>query len=115
MLPDPQIQSFRAMRAGAIAFGIPTPAVHEVGVVKEATAQPRKAVNAQVDTVAAQQALDGTPAEAPVVTAPSFLTTLSHDVLKTIGTLNAVIATESLSGTPAEAPTIGVGISTSVV
>lgn len=113
-LPDPQVQSLRAMRAGDIAIALPTPLIMTIGTQATAQAQP---VVTQSITVApavpALEALSGTPAESPTLSAVATTeTTQDTDQSKS---LVAVESLETLSGTPSESPTVGVATGTVVV
>lgn len=114
-LPDPQIQSLKAMRAGDIAFGLPSPAVVTIGKSNVAVAQPLvlKSITV-VPAVPATQALDGTPSEIGGPIGVSFLTNTSQNLLQSIS-LTTTESEETLAGTPSESPVIGVGKSTSVI
>lgn len=114
-LPDPQIQSLRAMRAGDIAFGLPTPSVHTVGVAHAASPQPiiTKSITPPA-AVPALQALDGTPSETAGPIGVAFLTNLSENQGQSV-VLGTTEAIETLAGTPSESPVVGVGTSTSVI
>jgi len=112
-LPDPQIQSLRAMRAGDIAIALPTPVVSTVGVVPVATAQPIINTPETAVAVPSDVALSGTPSEAPAV-GSAFANTLSQDAAASENFLTAN-SLEALSGTPSESPVVGVGKSTSVI
>jgi hypothetical protein len=110
-IPDPQIQSLKAMRAGDIAFAAQTPLL---GVAPVATAQP--IVNIPIAPPAPPptlEALAGIPTEAPVLSV-AFFETLSVDAAISVnpGTVDSL---ETLSGTPSETPTVGVAFGTSVV
>lgn len=111
-LPDPQIQSLRAMRAGDIAFG--NGGTKTIGVVPVATAQP--IVNIPIAPPAptlTTPALAGTPTETPVV-GVATATTLSQDTTISVNP-TTVESLETLAGMPTETPTIGVSFGTSVV
>lgn len=113
-LPDPQIQSLKAMRAGDIAFGQGSPTPITVGVQHTATPQP--VVNQSITpppAVPSTVALSGTPSESPTV-GVAFAQTLSQDAAQSVS-VTAVESTEALSGTPSESPVVGVAFGTSVV
>jgi hypothetical protein len=112
-LPDPQIQSLRAMRAGDIAFGKPPAVPQLVGVSSVAQAQP--IVTASVSPVAApgQGPVSGPFNVAPVV-GEATNTTLSQDAAISVS-LSAVPTTPALDGTPSETPVVTVGTATSVI
>jgi len=97
VLPDPQIQSLRAMRAGDIAIALPT-----------IVTMPETAVAVPSDVV-----LSGTPSETAGV-GSAFANTLSQDPAASESFLTAN-SLEALSGTPNESPVVGVGTATSVV
>jgi len=112
-LPDPQIQSLKAMRAGDIAFGQGGTVL--VGVSPVATAQP--IVNIPIAPPAPPPTLEtlaGTPSEnaGPVGVVPTTL--LSTDAAISISP-TAAESLETLAGTPSESPTVGVAFGTSVV
>lgn len=113
-LPDPQIQSLRAMRAGDIAFAVGSPAVMSLGKSSFAFPQPITlksiTVGPAVPTVGSPVA---TPSESPVVTR-AFQTILSQDALQS-KSLVAVASLETLTAMPSESPVVGVGFSTSVI
>ncbi len=110
-LPDPQIQTIRAARAGAIAFG-------DAGTLTP----PTTVVQANVDVVIAipisaaavptTPALSGTPGESPAIGIVDD-TRINVEAAAALS-VTAVPTTVALSGTPAESPTIGVGVGTSV-
>lgn len=115
-LPDPQVQSLRAMRAGDISFALPTPLVSTIGVDFVAFAQPTTQESITFPApVPAIEPLSGMPSEVggPIVVVPT--TTLSEDALESINFPAAVPALETLAGMPSESPVIGVGFSTSVI
>lgn len=115
-LPDPQIQSLRAMRAGDIAFALPTPLVSTVGVQHVAFAQPT--VNESItfaNPVPAFETLAGMPSEVGGPIGVVAATNLSNDVLQSSPFPNPVAALETLAGMPSESPVIGVAHSTSVI
>lgn len=113
-LPDPQVQSLRAMRAGDIAIALPTPLIMTIGTAHAAQAQP---VINQAITVApavpTTPALSGTPSESPTLSAVAA-TELSQDTSQS-KSLVAIESLETLSGTPSESPTVGVATGTVVV
>jgi hypothetical protein len=113
-LPDPQIQSLKAMRAGDIAIGLPTPQTAVIGVAHTATPQPivTQAISPPA-AVPSTEALAGTPSESPVVSS-AFATTLSVNANQS-KSLTTTEALEALSGTPSESPVVGVATGTSVV
>lgn len=113
-IPDPQIQSLKAMRAGDIAFALPSPATMTIGKQSTATAQPitLKSITPP-PAVPAVNSPVATPSESPVV-GEAFQTILSQDALQSIS-LTITNALETLAGTPSESPTVGVAFSTSVV
>jgi hypothetical protein len=111
-LPDPQIQSLRAMRAGDIAFA--SGGIVTVGVAHQAIAQP--IVNQPTAPPAPVQTLEPVVAlasENPLVGVVDT-TTLSQDALESIN-VAAVASLEALSGTPSETPVIGVATGTTVI
>ena len=111
-LPDPQIQSLKAMRAGDIAIG--NGGTKTVAVSAVATAQPIVTINiAPPAPVNALVSLAGTPTETPVL-GVATATALSQDTTISVNVV-AIESLETLAGTPAEAPTIGVAFGTSVV
>ena len=112
-LPDPQIQSLRAMRAGDIAFGQPPAIPQVVGVVAFATAQP--IVNIPVNPVAVPSVAPTPPIEAqsPVV-GEAFNTTLSQDAAISVNAI-AVPTIPAITSMPSESPVVGVATSTSVM
>lgn len=113
-LPDPQVQSLRAMRAGDIAIALPTPIVMTIGT--QAVADPQPVVTVPITfapAVPALQALSGTPSESPTV-GSAFATLLSQNALQS-KSVAAVQSLEALSGTPSESPTVGVATGTSVI
>jgi hypothetical protein len=115
-LPDPQIQSLRAMRAGDISFALPTPLVSTVGVQHLAFAQPT--VNEPIvfpAPVPAIEPISGMPSEVGGPIGVVAATTLSEDVLQSSPFPDPVAALETLAGMPSESPVIGVGTSTSVI
>lgn len=110
ILPDPQIQTLRAARAGAIAFGdggtiAPTAAV---GTTVDVTIE----VPISAAAVPSTPALSGTPGESPAIGVVDD-TRINVEAAAALS-VTAVPSTPALSGTPAESPTIGVGIGTSV-
>lgn len=111
VLPDPQIQSLKAMRAGDIAFA--QGGTITVGVQKVVFAQPLVTI---ARTAVAVESLGTvvTPAgEAPVV-GKAFADTLSQDALISIPLLTSnSLVTPDVPAT--ESPTVGVAVSTSVV
>jgi hypothetical protein len=112
-LPDPQIQSLRAMRAGDIAFANGG----TVSIGKQHIAFPQPTALESIAMPAAVPALEtvaGMPSEAPVI-GNAFATTLSQDALESIALPAAVEALETLAGMPTEAPVIGVATGTSVI
>lgn len=113
-LPDPQIQSLRAMRAGDIAFAQASPVAMTVGT--QATASPQPVITKSITVapaVPALQALSGTPSESPVVgVTPVTLTTQNSNQSVNVA---AVESLETLSGTPSESPVVGVATGTLVV
>jgi hypothetical protein len=113
-LPDPQIQSLRAMRAGDIAIALPTPQTMTIGT--QAVASPQPVINKSITVapaVPALQALSGTPSESPVIgVVPSTLT--SQNANQSISVV-AAESLETLSGTPSESPVVGVATGTLVV
>jgi hypothetical protein len=113
VLPDPQIQSLRAMRAGDIAIALPTPVVSTVGVLPVATAQPIVTMPETAVAVPSDVVLSGTPSETAGV-GSAFANTLSQDPAASESFLTAN-SLEALSGTPNESPVVGVGTATSVV
>jgi hypothetical protein len=117
VLPDPQIQSLRAMRAGDIAFALPNPAVMAVGV--QSVALPLPTADVSIPTPAAvpsTPSLAGNPAEigGPVGVAPA--TTLSQDAPISV-TIPATVNTLVTVDGPFDPGTITVtvGKATSVV
>lgn len=113
-IPDPQIQSLRAMRAGDIAIANPSPLVMTIGKSSVAFVQPLIQLSRVVPpAVPSLVALSGTPSESPVISR-SFTTTLTQNVFKSVS-VSAVNALEALAGTPSEAPTVGVAFTTSVI
>lgn len=113
-LPDPQVQSLRAMRAGDIAIALPTPLVMTVGTNAVAEAQPVVGVSITVaPAVPTTPALSGTPAESPTLTAVATTETTQNTAQSK--SLVAVESLETLSGTPSESPTVGVATGTVVV
>lgn len=113
-IPDPQIQSLRAMRAGDIAFALPAPATMLIGKQSLATPQPivfqSVVPPAPVDALVA---VAGPFNESPVVgVADDF--TLSVDVFQSVSLLTTN-ALEAIAGTPNESPVVGVAFGTSVV
>lgn len=112
-LPDPQIQSLKAMRAGDIAFangGVATVGVQHIAF-PQPTAQESIILTPAVPSF---ETLAGMPTEAPVV-GSAFAPTLSQDALQSITVPAAVPALETLAGMPTEAPVIGVATGTSVI
>jgi len=113
-VPDPQIQSLKAMRAGDIAFGQASPIISVIGVAHSATPQP--VINKSISPPAAvpsTEPLSGTPSESPVVSS-AITTTLSQNANQSKSVV-AVESLETLSGTPSESPVVGVAVGTSVV
>lgn len=111
-LPDPQIQSLKAMRAGDIAIG--NGGTKTVGVSAVATPQP--IVNIPIAPPAPTSALvslAGTPTETPVL-GVATATALSQDTTISVNP-TTVESLETLAGMPTETPTIGVAFGTSVV
>jgi hypothetical protein len=113
MLPDPQIQSYRAMRAGAIAFGLPTPSTHVVGVVTLAYVQPIAAQAKSLGAADAVEALAGSPSESCPI-GQAFTTSIGIDAPAS-KSLVAVDSVPALAGNPNESPGIGVSFTTNVV
>lgn len=110
-LPDPQIQSLKAMRAGDIAIG--NGGTITVGVAPVAVAQPIVNIPIAPTTSNSLETLAGTPSETPVVSVvPTTL--LSQDTTISV-TPTTVESVETLAGTPTETPTVGVAFGTSVV
>ncbi len=113
-IPDPQIQSLRAMRAGDISFALPSPLVMTVGAQHTAIAQPIVLQSIVFPpAVPAVVAVVATPSESPIISS-AFQTILSEDTLQS-KSLIAVESVEALSGTPSESPVVGVAFATSVV
>lgn len=111
VLPDPQLQSLKAMRAGDIAFA--QGGTLNIGVQKTVFAQPLVTIP---ETAVAVPSLGpvATPAgESPVV-GKAFADTLSQDALVSVSLLTTnSLVTPDVPAT--ESPTIGVALSTSVV
>lgn len=113
-IPDPQIQSLKAMRAGDIAFangGNPV-----VGVAPLAFAQP--IVNIPVTPPAPPPTLEAvvSPAgETPAGPTVAPTTRTSDDAAISVLMGGVTDALEALAGTPNETPTVGVAFGTSVV
>lgn len=113
-LPDPQIQSLKAMRAGDIAFALPSPAVMTIGKQSTATPQPRTTKSITVaPAVPSLETLSGTPSQSPTLSVAKATVT-SQNTSKSVS-MTTTEALETLSGTPSESPVIGVGKATSVV
>ena len=112
-LPDPQIQSLRAMRSGDIAFAIGAPAVQTIGKQSIAFAQPFIQLARSLTTVESVGFPVATPNESPII-GDAFQTILTQNVLESIS-LAAAESLEALSGTPSEAPVIGVAFTTTVI
>lgn len=112
-IPDPQIQSLRAMRAGDIAIALPTPVIAAVGKQSVAFVQPIVRQSESLAAVPSLEAVSGPFGESPVI-GDVFATTLSTDTLqsKSLGTTNAI---EAVSGPFNESPVVGVGTGTSVI
>lgn len=115
-LPDPQIQSLKAMRAGDIAFGNGGNPV--VGVLPLATAQP--IVNIPIAPPAPPPTLEvvvSPPGETPAgpTVAPTFTLSVDAAMSVNLGGGDVVNSLEALAGTPSETPTVGVAFGTSVV
>jgi len=110
-LPDPQIQSLRAMRAGDIAFA--QGGTMTVGVQKIAFAQPLIQLARSLIAVPDLGSVSSPAAETPTV-GVAFTETLSVDALQSIPLLtsNSLVTPDVPAG---EAPTVGVATSTSVV
>lgn len=112
-LPDPQIQSLRAMRAGDIAFGQPPSVPQVVGVTAVAQAQPIINQSESLVAVPSQGPVSG-PFNASPVVGEATNTTLSQNSAISVN-LAAVSATQPLDGTPSETPVVGVATATSVI
>ena len=112
-LPDPQIQSLRAMRAGDIAFGQPPSVPQVIGVSAVAQAQPIISQSVSPVAVPSQGPVSG-PFNASPVVGEATATTLSDNTAMSVS-LTAVPTTPALSGTPSETPVVGVGTATSVI
>jgi hypothetical protein len=113
-LPDPQIQSLRAMRAGDIAFAQASPVAMTIGT--QATASPQPVITKSITVgpvVPALEALSGTPSESPVVGVASATVT-TQNANQSISVV-AVESLETLAGTPSESPVVGVATGTLVV
>lgn len=110
-IPDPQIQSLRAMRAGDISM--PAPVAMDVGVGHAAIAQPIVQLSKSLSTVESVGSPVATPSESPVMSR-TFETRLSVDTAQS-KSLSAIESFEALSGTPSESLVVGVGFSTSVI
>ena len=61
VLPDPQIVSLRAMRAGDIAMALPSPGTMTVGVTKSGVPSPEGLKSVSVTTTQATNSPDATP------------------------------------------------------
>lgn len=115
-LPDPQIQSLRAMRAGDISFALPTPLVSTIGVDHVAFSQPTVQQSISFPAPAPTiEPLSGMPSEVGGPIGVVAATNLSEDALQSATFPAAVPAIETLAGMPSESPVIGVGTSTSVI
>lgn len=110
-IPDPQIQSLKAMRAGDISM--PTPVTMDVGVGNSATAQPIVQLSKSLGTVESVGSPVATPSESPVMSR-TFETRLSVNTAqsKSLSTIESLVAS---SGSPSESPVVGVGFATSVI
>lgn len=107
ILPDPQIVQLRAMRAGDIAIALPSPATATVGVAPLAAASPLVLPMITVTPAAPSQGtIDGTPSDTAGPVGESFATTLTQDVLISVGLSGAGSFPEifftlvTLDGTP---------------
>jgi hypothetical protein len=111
-IPDPQIQSLKAMRAGDIAFALPNPATLAIGKMSRVIANVPQAKS--LTAVESLEAVAGTPSEVAGPVGVAFVTFPSADAFqsKSLGTVEAL---EALSGTPSESPVIGVGTGTAVI
>ena len=112
-LPDPQIQSLKAMRAGDIAFGQPPSVPQHVGVLAVAQAQPIVTQNISPVAVPSQGPVSGPFNISPVV-GEATNTTLSQNAAISVSS-TAVPTTPALDGTPSETPVVGVSTATSVI
>jgi hypothetical protein len=111
-LPDPQVQSLRAMRKGDIAFA--SGGTVTIGKQSSASVQPLVQKSIIVPAaILAIIALSGTPAGAPTIgVATQTILSVNTAIAISLLTTNAL---EALSGTPSETPTVGVAFATSVV
>ena len=110
-LPDPQIQSLKAMRAGDIAFG--QGGTLAVGKQSVAIAQPIINLNRSVTAVPGTEPVSGPFNEAPVI-GEAIQTLLSVDVAQSVAPV-AAESTVTVDGPFNESPVIGVAVGTSVI
>lgn len=109
-IPDPQIQSLKAMRAGDISM--PTPLTLTIGKVSAAVPNPTANESISATAVDSTVALAGTFPESPTIMVVD-VTTVSLDANESFS-LTAVETTVSVATTN-ENMTIGVATSTSTV
>lgn len=109
-IPDPQIQSLKAMRAGDIAM--PTPTTLTIGKVSQAVLNPTAGVSVSMTAAESTVALTATLPESPTI-GIADTTTVSLDATESIS-MSAVDTTVSVATTN-ENLTIGVATSTSTV
>lgn len=111
LIPDPQIQSLRAMRAGDISFA--NGGTITIGKQSVAVRSPEGVVNESVDAIPSVEAVLGPFNDNPPVGVVDAFT-LSEDAAVSISP-SSVPSIETLVGLFSESPAIGVGIGTSVI